>query len=312
MRLDGRLGNRKDRGNNLVGLSCCYLAQYLDLPVAEFVFRKMVGKLVIAGDDSTAKDSSESGSGDAKARRAGASDDDKTTRLWLIPVAGGEAQPLYREKLDAHTFAWSPDSKTIYLSTTTPLTHAQEDAQKDDWKDVIRWREQERPELLLALPVAVSLANTAAQQQPHPPKEDKTKQDETKLTLPAGAQNLATLKLEIAEIAPAPDGKTVAFLTTAISHRMENPGDTEIFLLPATGGEPHQLTHNLALEAGLRWTSDSHWGLTGMRERAQAIRAEFNIWSCEGTGTEVELVIPASISYPRKQKSAAKQQVVSQ
>jgi signal transduction histidine kinase len=43
-----------------------------------------------------------------------------------------------------------------------------------------------------------------------------------------------------------------------------------------------------------------HWGLTGMRERAQAIRAELNIWSRESAGTEVELVIPASIAYPRE------------
>jgi len=227
------------------------------------------------GDDGATKDSSDSGSGDAKARRAGASDDDKTTRLWLIPVAGGEAQPLYREKLDAHTFAWSPDGQTIYLSTATPLTHAQEDAQKDDWKDVIRWREQERPELLLALPVAASLSNTAAQQPPHPPKEDKAKQDDAKLPLPAGAQTLATTKLEIAEISPSPDGKTVAFLTTAISHRMENPGDTEIFLLPAVGGEPHQLTHNLALEAGLRWTSDSQWLHFGVHGAGGSVEGKY-------------------------------------
>jgi len=41
-----------------------------------------------------------------------------------------------------------------------------------------------------------------------------------------------------------------------------------------------------------------HWGLTGMRERARAIRAELNIWSRESAGTEVELVISASIAYP--------------
>jgi signal transduction histidine kinase len=44
-----------------------------------------------------------------------------------------------------------------------------------------------------------------------------------------------------------------------------------------------------------------HWGLSGMRERAQAIRAELNIWSRESAGTEVELVIPASIAYPRNE-----------
>jgi ligand-binding sensor domain-containing protein/signal transduction histidine kinase len=44
-----------------------------------------------------------------------------------------------------------------------------------------------------------------------------------------------------------------------------------------------------------------HWGLASMRERARVIRAEFNIWSRETAGTEVELVVPASIAYPREQ-----------
>jgi signal transduction histidine kinase/ligand-binding sensor domain-containing protein len=45
-----------------------------------------------------------------------------------------------------------------------------------------------------------------------------------------------------------------------------------------------------------------HWGLIGMRERAHAIRAELKLWSRESAGTEVELVIPASIAYPRNQR----------
>jgi signal transduction histidine kinase len=47
-----------------------------------------------------------------------------------------------------------------------------------------------------------------------------------------------------------------------------------------------------------------HWGLTGMRERAEAIRAQLNIWSRESAGTEVELVIPASIAYPQEKTKA--------
>src|SRR5262249_50104029 len=48
-----------------------------------------------------------------------------------------------------------------------------------------------------------------------------------------------------------------------------------------------------------------HWGLTGMRERARGIRSELNIWSREAAGTEVELVVPASIAYPREEMGAA-------
>jgi signal transduction histidine kinase len=38
--------------------------------------------------------------------------------------------------------------------------------------------------------------------------------------------------------------------------------------------------------------SDSHWGLRGMRERAENIGARFSIWSREGVGTEVRVAVP--------------------
>jgi ligand-binding sensor domain-containing protein len=47
-----------------------------------------------------------------------------------------------------------------------------------------------------------------------------------------------------------------------------------------------------------------HWGLSGMRERAQKIGAQFNIWSHSGAGTEIELGIPAAAAYPRKRKKS--------
>jgi len=40
-----------------------------------------------------------------------------------------------------------------------------------------------------------------------------------------------------------------------------------------------------------------HYGLPGMRERAQRIGAELNVWSAAGTGTEVELVVPGTVAY---------------
>jgi signal transduction histidine kinase/ligand-binding sensor domain-containing protein len=40
-----------------------------------------------------------------------------------------------------------------------------------------------------------------------------------------------------------------------------------------------------------------HWGLTGVRERAQRIGAQLDFWSEAGAGTEVELTVPAAIAY---------------
>lgn len=41
----------------------------------------------------------------------------------------------------------------------------------------------------------------------------------------------------------------------------------------------------------------NHWGLQGMRERAERIGAELKIWSGRQTGTEVELSVPGSTAY---------------
>ena len=43
-----------------------------------------------------------------------------------------------------------------------------------------------------------------------------------------------------------------------------------------------------------------HWGLPGVRERAQRIGSQLSFWSQAGAGTEVELTIPADIAYEDK------------
>jgi len=43
-----------------------------------------------------------------------------------------------------------------------------------------------------------------------------------------------------------------------------------------------------------------HWGLSGMLERSQRIGGQLKIWNRPGTGTEVELKVPAQIAYPQK------------
>ncbi len=45
-----------------------------------------------------------------------------------------------------------------------------------------------------------------------------------------------------------------------------------------------------------------HWGLLGLRERAQNIGGRLNIWSKTGAGTEIELTIPSKIAYRLRDK----------
>lgn len=53
----------------------------------------------------------------------------------------------------------------------------------------------------------------------------------------------------------------------------------------------HDNGHGINPDA-LQKESDSHWGLRGMRERAENIGARFGIWSRKGAGTEVRVAVP--------------------
>jgi nitrate/nitrite-specific signal transduction histidine kinase len=43
-----------------------------------------------------------------------------------------------------------------------------------------------------------------------------------------------------------------------------------------------------------------HWGLPGIRERAQRIGSRLDFWTEAGAGTEVELRVPAAMAYEDK------------
>ena len=52
----------------------------------------------------------------------------------------------------------------------------------------------------------------------------------------------------------------------------------------------------------LQTGKDGHWGLAGMRERAESIGARFKVWSRLQAGTEVELLIPGQIAYVSEER----------
>jgi signal transduction histidine kinase len=43
--------------------------------------------------------------------------------------------------------------------------------------------------------------------------------------------------------------------------------------------------------------SSGHWGLRGVRERAQQIGAQIDFWSEVAAGTEIQLNVPAALAY---------------
>jgi len=200
---------------------------------------------------------------DASSDAEAGSDAAKPRRLWIISATGGEALPLYSEKLDVHAFAWSADSSALYFSTQQPLDHDETEARAAEWQDVIRWREQNRGDLLLKVEIASAVANTLLTPLPNGATAAKTAKGRADTiatsTLPPSAQTVTKSQLAIDEIAVSPNGKTLAFLTGPVHRRTENPADFEIYLVSAAGGEAKQLTHNQALESRIAWAPDGRW-----------------------------------------------------
>ncbi|MFL6428905.1 MAG: S9 family peptidase [Acidobacteriaceae bacterium] len=176
--------------------------------------------------------------------------DETPGRIWIVSAAGGEARQLYRSKNDVHCFAWAPDGTAIYLAIQEPLSKDQSDAKEREWKDVTRYRTNDRGDVLLRIPVP-PLPTSAAQPDATRPTPAADQQP-----LPEGATVIARSPLAIDVIKVDGHSGTIAFVTGAISHRLERSEDTEIYSVAATGGAVTQLTHNQGLENNLRWSPD--------------------------------------------------------
>jgi len=197
-----------------------------------------------------------------------AGDDDKTGKkgavhLYLIPVNGGEAFPVTRGAEDVHAFAWSPDSKTLYFSTRLPLTSDQKEEQEQHWKDVIRYREQERGDILSRIDVAEALKRQielGTREPPKKSKKDKKKDKEEETAETPGAQLVVSSPYRIKNLAVAPDGNQIAYSTDSVSQRFEGLKEIEVYVADTTKAGPQNtarpLTRNEALEGDVQWSPD--------------------------------------------------------
>lgn len=189
-----------------------------------------------------------------------AEDDDENTpvaHVYIISMTGGEAIPVTRGLEEVHAFAWAPDSKSIYFATRTPWSKAKRDAYKKDWKDTIRFREQERGDVIARISMADAIARQAALggEEAKPRTKERRKEEETAET--PGSALVSTTPWRVHELAVSPDGSKLAFNTDSISQRVEGVKAYEIYVADANGSPSRPLTNNQAIEQDMRWTPDS-------------------------------------------------------
>ncbi len=186
-----------------------------------------------------------------------ANDNDKNeAQLFLISPNGGEAFAITSDGGGAvHAFAWSADSKVIYFATRQPWTKQQTDDHKKDWKDVIRYRGDERGDVLFRINLEEALARHAALGS----KETAEAEKESHAT--PGAIPVASTPLRVQQISISHDGYRLAFVTSSASERQEKMEDIELYLVNLAGNAaevtPIRLTHNDAVELNPEWAPDN-------------------------------------------------------
>lgn len=175
--------------------------------------------------------------------------------LYIISTTGGEALQVTRGIEEVHAFAWAPDSQSLYFATRTPWSKARRDAYKREWKDVIRFRESERGDVIARIPISSAIARDSALVQTDVKPKVAAKEVETAET--PGSVVVANTPHRVRELVMSPNGQTLAFNTDSVSQRVEGVESYEIYTVPAAGGSLRQITRNQAIETNLHWSPDS-------------------------------------------------------
>jgi len=178
------------------------------------------------------------------------SDDTKqesVDQLYVISATGGEAFPVTEGEEAVHSFAWSSDSRAIYFAAQIELTPAQKKSQKNEWKDVLRYRESERGDFIRRVDVAAVQAERANG------KILTEYSDQTK--------EIAKIASRAKGLSVSPNGERLAFFTEPRSERQESLDEYAIYVTELSGNgapaEPQAISRSQAVYDAIRWAKDS-------------------------------------------------------
>ncbi len=219
------------------------------------------------------------------------------TRIYVLPLNGGEAEPVSAGKEDIASFEWAPDGKTIaYLAVDAKP----EDREKDEkaGRDQVVVDQDLRPRRLWILDLGTRRAEKLASQGDLSAWEFDWAPDGSALVATLTERHrtddayllkrIAILPLagELRDLVPAvgkidalawsKDGHTIAWLGGVDS---SDPAAGSVFVVPASGGSPKNLTgERQETSRGLEWRRDGRLAVV----------------SAVGTSATLELVDPVS------------------
>jgi dipeptidyl aminopeptidase/acylaminoacyl peptidase len=199
-----------------------------------------------------------------------------TQQLLVLDMRGGEPLALtdpdtYSDGISAYD--WLPDGNGIVFAALDPPSDEEREKAKAFYGDVVRIAE-ETP--------STSFWQIATSEFNRP-----------------SAKRIATVATRVIEVRVSPDGRQLAYLSgppTKPEVFTKSFSQTEVFLLPADGGEaPRQLTHNYIAEQGLQWTRDGGGLYTGGNGDPGATRTQWTqgrLFHIDLQTGQAEIVVP--------------------
>ncbi len=173
--------------------------------------------------------------------------EESVDQLYVISAAGGEAFPVTEGDEAVHSFAWSADSRAILFAAQIELTTQQKKSQKNDWKDILRYRESERGDFIRRVDVAAIQAERASG------KILTEYDDQTK--------EIARIADRAKGLSVSPNGERLAFLTEPRSARQESLDEYAIYVIELSGKgapvAPRAISRSQAVYDSVRWAKDS-------------------------------------------------------
>jgi dipeptidyl aminopeptidase/acylaminoacyl peptidase len=170
-------------------------------------------------------------------------EDEPPAQLYVIGIDGGEEFPVTSGDDDVHAFAWAKDSRAIYFAAPLPKAQQQEAYQKE-WKDVIRFRESEREDLIRSVDVS-----------PITTRPPHSGQQNPELSL--RPEILTRTPYRVKQLIASPDGRRLAFQTESRSQRQESLYAYGIYLVDLPGGQVRLLSRTQAIYEAIRWAPNN-------------------------------------------------------
>jgi dipeptidyl aminopeptidase/acylaminoacyl peptidase len=183
-------------------------------------------------------------------------------QIWIIPVRGGEAEKVTEEEAGVSQFRWSHDAKRIaYVVRDTPQDKAERDKRRRDRFDAIVVDSDFIYSHLWTIDVAT-----------------KKKQRVTEGTFSASDPQWS------------PDGKWIAYVAAQSGAQESSFTDisenrnTDIYVAPAEGGKPRQLTTGPGPDSQPRFSPDGKWiAFTGFADpTVWAAKTDLYVMSADG------------------------------